>query len=108
MNLFSPVAEKSVVSFSRRGMTFTKNKSASTATRVVAYFCSVSPLADVVFTNVECDHRELFSLLAQVTTEMWVIFPTSHDTELTPRRRRQMVYHACGTVVPRSLVSPVL
>ena len=30
---------------------FTKNKSASTATRVVAYFCSVSPLADVVFTN---------------------------------------------------------
>ena len=29
--------------------------------------------------EVKCDHRELFSLLAQVTTEMWVIFPTSHE-----------------------------
>ena len=29
--------------------------------------------------EVKCDHKELLSLLAQVTTEMWVIFPTSHD-----------------------------
>ena len=37
--------------FPKRGMAFTTNKSASTATRVAACFCSVSPLADVVFTN---------------------------------------------------------
>ena len=54
---------------------------ASTATRVVAYFFSVSPLPDVVFTNAKSNAiTGLFSLLAQVTTEMWVIFPTSHDT----------------------------
>ena len=36
---------------------------------------------------------QLLSLLAQVTTEMWVMFLTTHDTELTPRRRGQVVDH---------------
>ena len=35
----------------------------------------------------------VFSLLAQVATQMWVILPTTHDTQLAPPRRWQMVHH---------------
>ena len=34
--------------------------------------------------GVTCDHWELFTLLAQLTRETWVIFPATHDEKPTP------------------------
>ena len=52
------------------------------ATKVMAHFCSFSIDRRCLHEcKIECDHRELFSFLAQVTAEMWVIFLTSHDAQ---------------------------
>ena len=56
-------------------------------------FCLSTGIRCLHECKIECDHRELFSLLAQITTQMWVIFPTTHDAELTPRCRWQVVHH---------------
>ena len=91
MNLISPVAQQSAVPFRNSGMTLTKNKSASTATRVVAYFC---PPADVVFTNPKSNAitRSCSPFSRKSLRKCGSSFPTSNDTQLTPRRRWQVIH----------------
>ena len=105
------MANSSVVSFPRTGITFTKSISNSTATsRGIFVICFSIGRRCLHEYCVKCDHKEMFSLLAQVTAEMWVIFPTSHDAQLTPRCTRQIVVPLQRVELDQraSLVSPVL
>ena len=88
----------------------------SNESRGIFLFCFSTGRRCLHGCEVKCDHMELFSLLAQVTTEMWVIFPTS-QWHIAHTTAQAVSGSPCGVVVPLekveldqggSLVSPVL